>query len=228
MPKATRAVDPCLLPHDRPCWCAECKRAYLRAYNGNVGPKLSEVVKPKPEPKAPRPKPAPRQCETCGAIVTKAARWCRPCGHLNRERPYGPPKPPHLAPSALAKARLYRKGKCHHCGVTCKNWVCAECVGVSQRVGNHRYKARKRGVPSEPYTTAEIGDRDGWRCRLCGKAVNRKRRFPDPLSPSIDHVVPLAVGGDDTRANVQLAHYGCNSAKRDRTWGNGEQLRLVG
>lgn len=47
-----------------------------------------------------------------------------------------------------------------------------------------------------------------------------------PLAASIDHVIPLSVGGDNTRANVQLAHRRCNTAKNNR--GGGEQLRLVG
>jgi 5-methylcytosine-specific restriction endonuclease McrA len=45
-------------------------------------------------------------------------------------------------------------------------------------------------------------------------------------APTVDHIVPLDAGGDDTRANVQLAHRRCNSQKGNR--GGGEQLRLVG
>jgi 5-methylcytosine-specific restriction endonuclease McrA len=44
--------------------------------------------------------------------------------------------------------------------------------------------------------------------------------------PTIDHIVPLADGGDDVKVNVQLAHFICNSIKGDR--GGGEQLLLVG
>lgn len=32
MPERRRAVDPALLPHERPCWCADCKAAYGAAY----------------------------------------------------------------------------------------------------------------------------------------------------------------------------------------------------
>jgi 5-methylcytosine-specific restriction endonuclease McrA len=49
---------------------------------------------------------------------------------------------------------------------------------------------------------------------------------PHVMCPSVDHVLPLACGGDDTRANVQLAHWLCNVLKRDQ--GGGEQLALVG
>jgi 5-methylcytosine-specific restriction endonuclease McrA len=36
------------------------------------------------------------------------------------------------------------------------------------------------------------------------------------LYPSIDHIVPLAKGGNHTWNNVQLAHHYCNTLKRDK------------
>ena len=52
------------------------------------------------------------------------------------------------------------------------------------------------------------------------------KKWPDPEAASVDHIVPLSLGGDDTKANIQLAHFGCNCRKRNR--GGGEQLRLIG
>lgn len=68
--------------------------------------------------------------------------------------------------------------------------------------------------------------RDGWRCQLCGKPVKRDAAVPHPLAPVLDHVIPLAVGGTHEPANVQCAHFLCNSVKGDR--GGGEQLLLIG
>jgi 5-methylcytosine-specific restriction endonuclease McrA len=72
----------------------------------------------------------------------------------------------------------------------------------------------------------EIAERDRWKCRLCGKRVMRSRPWPDPLSPSLDHIVPLTKGGAHDPSNVQLAHLRCNTAKGNR--GGGEQLMLIG
>lgn len=77
-------------------------------------------------------------------------------------------------------------------------------------------RARVRGVTVESFTAAEIFERDEWTCGICGDAVDRTLLHPDPGSPSLDHVVPLSRGGEHSRANVQLAHHGCNSGKRDR------------
>ncbi|WP_406730903.1 HNH endonuclease [Streptomyces sp. NBC_01794] len=90
---------------------------------------------------------------------------------------------------------------------------------------NRRRRAAKRGGASEPYTLAEIAERDGHRCGLCGDLVPMDVKVPEALAPTIDHVVPVSRGGDDTKANVQLAHFRCNSVKGAR---DVPQLALAG
>jgi 5-methylcytosine-specific restriction endonuclease McrA len=72
---------------------------------------------------------------------------------------------------------------------------------------------------------AEVAARDRYRCGFCRKRVAMKQVVPHPRAPTIDHVVPLADGGDDTRANVRLAHFLCNV--RAQTGGD-KQLALCG
>lgn len=96
-----------------------------------------------------------------------------------------------------------------------------------RRDAYHRRRALKKAAATgAPVVFAEIAERDGWKCRLCGKRVKRSQAWPHPLSPSLDHVVPLTCGGAHDPANVQLAHLRCNSAKGNR--GGGEQLMLIG
>jgi 5-methylcytosine-specific restriction endonuclease McrA len=83
----------------------------------------------------------------------------------------------------------------------------------------------KRKVAHEPYTLAEIADRDRNMCGICRKRVAMKQVVPHPKAPTIDHVLPLSAGGDDTRANVRLAHFECNWR---RGAGGTVQLALVG
>ena len=57
--------------------------------------------------------------------------------------------------------------------------------------------------------------RDGWTCGLCNEGVDGSLRWPHDMSASLDHVVPISLGGPHLYSNVQLAHLGCNVAKRD-------------
>ncbi len=54
-------------------------------------------------------------------------------------------------------------------------------------------------------------------CGICGKPVNKKLKFHDPMSPCIDHIIPIDRGGDPSAMeNLQLAHLCCNRQKADK------------
>ncbi|MFD4474685.1 HNH endonuclease [Streptomyces sp. NPDC058471] len=62
----------------------------------------------------------------------------------------------------------------------------------------------------------DIARRDNYCCGICDGVVPVTISGAEYYGPTIDHVVPLAMGGDDTRGNVQLAHRVCNSRKGAR------------
>jgi hypothetical protein len=86
-------------------------------------------------------------------------------------------------------------------------------------------KAMKRQCRGDALTLGALGIRDRWVCGLCLTRVDRTLRYPAPGSPSIDHIVPLSLGGNDAAANQQLAHLRCNLKKRSNRCGS--QLRLL-
>lgn len=71
-----------------------------------------------------------------------------------------------------------------------------------------------------------IYERDRWKCHLCDLPVSRTLTNPHPMSPSIDHLVPIDDDGSDDPANLATAHLACNLYKH--TAAMGEQLRLIG
>jgi hypothetical protein len=78
-------------------------------------------------------------------------------------------------------------------------------------------------------TDEEILERDGWRCQIPGckrRPIRRDVKFPHPRSKSIDHIIPLSLGGDDTAVNKRAAHLACNAARGNRM--GEEQLPLIG
>jgi len=54
-------------------------------------------------------------------------------------------------------------------------------------------------------------------CAICGRPVDFDRKFPDPWSATLDHIVPISKGGDPADINnLQLAHLQCNRIKASR------------
>lgn len=97
---------------------------------------------------------------------------------------------------------------------------CPSCSVSRRRAVKRMRNAFRRGAPSisgQVITDSEIFERDGWRCQLCGDPVLPFIKGLHPRQASIDHIAPVSRGGEHVAANLQLAHFGCNSAKRDRT-----------
>ena len=54
-------------------------------------------------------------------------------------------------------------------------------------------------------------------CGICGKPVDKSLKYPNPMSPCIDHIVPIDKGGHPSDlANLQLAHWTCNRQKSNK------------
>lgn len=74
--------------------------------------------------------------------------------------------------------------------------------------GTHRlaYERAKKKI----YATQTV-------CGICGKPVDFSIKYPHPLSPCIDHIIPVAHGGHPSDLdNLQLAHWTCNRQKSDK------------
>lgn len=89
-----------------------------------------------------------------------------------------------------------------------------------RRAGLRRSTQKRRALLRDPNAELidrdAIGDRDGWLCGLCRKPVDRTLAYPAPMGASLDHIVPLSLGGGHNPANVQIAHLFCNVSKGNR------------
>lgn len=64
-------------------------------------------------------------------------------------------------------------------------------------------------------------------CAICGKPVDKELKAPDPLSPTVDHIVPINKGGHPSALeNLQLAHWICNRMKSDKLIGDKDGTRI--
>lgn len=130
-------------------------------------------------------------CRKCRRAVRETA--CEYCGQL-------------FTPTR--RGRLYCSRVCYHADQ--RIWP-SEAERYAAKHRARRATAKER--PAENYALAEIAERDGFECGLCRKPVDMALPGTARMGPTIDHVTPLAQGGDDTRANVQLAHWICNVKK---------------
>lgn len=54
-------------------------------------------------------------------------------------------------------------------------------------------------------------------CGICGRPVDKHLKYPHPLSPTVDHIIPVNKGGHPSDiGNLQLAHWTCNRQKSDK------------
>jgi 5-methylcytosine-specific restriction endonuclease McrA len=116
----------------------------------------------------------------------------------------------------------YRAVNPELCNQRIRAWKQANPDAASEGVNRRRAWKLGNGAP-EKFTRTEIGERDGWICGICGEPVDRTLRFPDKMSPSLDHVIPLSLGGEHSPANSRIAHWICNvrrgiGMRKDAGW----------
>lgn len=184
----------------------------------------------------------PRQCEYCGVEYRGAGgRFCsQRCNNRCRAGwsasvelvhvPPAPREPRVFEPSHTSSGRVFVAGSCRRCG---ESFTILDQLGsryCSGRCARADGKDRRRALKRDSFVgnvyRKLIFERDGWRCQICRRQVNRDAVVPHPKAPTLDHIVPLAAGGTHEPSNCQLACFTCNSRKGDRA--ANDQLRLIG
>jgi hypothetical protein len=75
----------------------------------------------------------------------------------------------------------------------------------------HRVSAlRRRGRSFSKAKRYTILERDGFRCRYCGRTVD------DGIKLHVDHIVPVSCGGSDEESNLCSSCDDCNLGKGNR------------
>lgn len=83
------------------------------------------------------------------------------------------------------------------------------------RAKNQRRRALMLAAWDEDVDLAQLFDRDAGVCGICHTSVDPTAVWPDKMSKTLDHIVPLSRGGRHSWANAQLAHAVCNSRKNN-------------
>lgn len=171
------------------------------------------------------------------------AHWCRGCANeanskykkANRakvsqaQREYRAANPDKVAAYYAAhKEELNKKSRDHYAAnkeryrenydrwVTenKERWTAYRNEWSRKNGSGHRDRAKRFGVKYTPINKTAIFERDEWICGLCGDPVDQAVPWPDLECATLDHVIPMSLGGDHVESNVQLAHFFCNLLKR--------------
>lgn len=124
-------------------------------------------------------------------------------------------------------------------GVSKQQKRCQPCASEQRKInGKNRDKtkvkiksaiSRARKYYDGPYDDIDpvfVLQRDNFMCGICGEKIYPRHKWPHPLSPSIDHIVPLSRGGLHSFDNVQASHKTCNLRKGNRPLPKGKLLLL--
>lgn len=189
-------------------WCSKHYTRWLR-YGDPTARMPGEIVDGK------------RICPRCSEDLplsqySPRGRTCRACvARIKRDKERLNPPPPIVTHTAV----------CEYCGREFganrkKRLHCSkQCAEANRYRRRAIYAQARRALVRarvEDFDRAEVFARDGWMCQLCDRPVDPSIEYPDAMSVSLDHVIPLSRGGEHSRANTQCSHLGCNNRKRAR------------
>lgn len=118
----------------------------------------------------------------------------------------------------VSRPRCFGQGK--FCSNRCYHlWLLDNDITIEPRIGMHKQirtkvSKRKKAIRNGEY----INDHDvfefyEWTCIVCEKEIDPDLVWPDKMSATLEHIIPLAKGGTHTWDNVAPSHLLCNSNK---------------
>lgn len=171
-------------------WCRSCYRSWYLERSGGLRKRL---------------------CDQCGTSMSvtgrRAAEQFVYCSRACKDR---------ARKDAVIAAREQSKPDrwCRHCGVHMPRSMRSDASYCSAKCNNAAHQLTRRasarsGAKQERIDRAFIIARDEGRCHICGSE-------PKGSDLTIDHVVPLALGGKHVSENLAVACLSCNCSKGAR------------
>ncbi len=125
---------------------------------------------------------------------------------------------------------------CKECGIEFKpkyaglRFYCSnKCQRRMLKAQQKKYKLIREGKISEgdDISIEVLYKRDQGKCQRCDRKLTLSSKVPNKRAPTIDHIIPLSLGGKHEWSNVQLMGFRCNLLKGNGIVSEGDQLRLA-
>lgn len=182
------------------------------------------------------------KCSKCGEITQKRYKYfvdpggvrCDNCQRIEREDREKEKQKQKEIREQETFWKKYNEGKqtafkvCPVCNSLFTGYkkYCSDICSKRQQNKNHDVGRRikvKKAMVDKGITLEKLFRRDRGQCYICGGtcdwndfSIKDNAFIAGQTYPSIDHVKPLAKGGEHSWDNVKLAHFVCNSLKSDK------------
>lgn len=184
------------------------------------------------------------RCECCGSVVEKSAVTvrhnqhiiCPVCAERKKEEALKAKEEQKKQRSEAFWAQEFKQNEigwkvCPECGVlhlTKSRRYCSDkCRRRAANKAGSRHKDKRLNsgnIVDKDIDLKKLYARDHGICWICGDKCEYSDQWIDEngsfcvgaLYPSIDHVIPLSMGGLHAWDNVKLAHHYCNTLKNDK------------
>lgn len=120
----------------------------------------------------------------------------------------------------VTRPKCFGQGK--FCSDRChRMWLIDENITAEPMRGMHRpYYGSKRKYKikrGDMIDREDVFDFFGWVCIVCDKEIEKHLEYPDKMSATLEHIIPLSKGGTHTWDNVAPSHLLCNGQKGSET-----------
>lgn len=228
IPKCMNKQSPCCHCCNKPFvnsgyvnYCSkECKTTNLRKFKKAYADK---------NPISPR-LPTPRACRLCGVIFIFKGRkvYCGiECAIRKKQIDYEAKPKKSTICKGCHDLFIAKQGQ-RYCKLECRPQTIknkekdrayrrkARKQGIIPK-GRERQRAKHYGVEYRHVSPLKILERDRWRCHVCLKSLDPSLRGKNkPLSPEIDHVIPISLGGPHIESNLACICRKCNINKSNK------------
>ena len=157
---------------------------------------------------------APRSCEACGLAFMAAKK--------SRKRICGSKCPAFsvtydciVCDREVTRPKAFGYGL--YCSYQCRLIDLGEVAqvipdGLPKPINTKREAYTRGGDLIDKFDVFEFYE---WICIVCDQKIDSELRWPDQMSATLEHVIPLSRGGTHTWDNVAPAHLLCNDTKQD-------------